>query len=147
MRSGRDAIRAIAVAVIRKGDAVLVQHGVDPLSGGRFYRLPGGGIEHGERAVDALRREFREELGAELVAPMLLTVIENIFAHADERWHEIVFVFETRLANPALYEQVRFVIEETSTRADGSWKTAADFTRTTPLYPPELLPFIGGSAR
>ena len=147
MRDGRDGIRASALGLIRRGDALLVQHGIDPVSGGVFYRLPGGGIEHGERAIDALRREFREELGAELAEPTLLTVVENIFESGDATFHEIVFVFEARLADPGRYAQDSFVIVETGTRAHGSWKTAVDFTAATPLYPPELLRFIFRSGR
>jgi ADP-ribose pyrophosphatase YjhB (NUDIX family) len=147
MSDGKNRIRAVVLGLIRNGDAVLVQHGVDPANGRAFFRLPGGGIEPGERAVEALRREFREELGAELVAPRRLEVIENVFVYGGDTLHEIVFLFEARFEDQSLYTRTQFVIEETSTRGHGSWKTAADFTAATPLYPPELLAFVGGGRR
>ncbi len=147
MSDGRAAIRPLAIGLIRRGDAVLVQHGIDPVSGGAFFRPPGGGIEHGERAVDALCREFREELGAELVEPQLLTVIENIFEYGGDAYHEIVFVFAARFADDALYGHAEFVIEETTTRMHASWKSVHDFTDETPLYPPELRRLLSGSRR
>ncbi|WP_072482389.1 NUDIX domain-containing protein [Amycolatopsis australiensis] len=58
------AIRPIVLGVIRRGDALLVFEGRDDVKGETCYRPLGGGIEHGERSEDALRREFREELRA-----------------------------------------------------------------------------------
>lgn len=62
-----------------------------------FYRPPGGGIEHGELARDAIRREMREELDVEIQEPELLTVLENIFDYGGETKHEIVFLFRATL--------------------------------------------------
>ncbi|MCK6692322.1 MAG: NUDIX domain-containing protein [Thermoanaerobaculia bacterium] len=64
-----------------------------------FYRPPGGGIEHGELAADAVRREMREELDLEITDPQLLTVLENIFDYGSEIKHEIVFLFRTELSD------------------------------------------------
>jgi ADP-ribose pyrophosphatase YjhB (NUDIX family) len=78
-------IRPIALCVIRRGDHLLVEHGFDPVKREHFFRPPGGGIEFGERAVDALRREIREEFGAELAGPRLLGVVENVFRYGGAR--------------------------------------------------------------
>ncbi len=54
----------------------------------------GGGIEFGETAEAALRREFAEELGVTLGSVELLEVVENIFEFEGGRpGHEIVHVF------------------------------------------------------
>ncbi|MEJ7705366.1 MAG: NUDIX domain-containing protein [Geodermatophilaceae bacterium] len=53
----------------------------------------GGGIEFGETAEEALRREFTEELGVALGVVRLLGVLENRFELAGVPGHEIVFVF------------------------------------------------------
>jgi len=73
--------------------------------GSRFYRPVGGGIEFGESSKGALRREIREELGVEIVAPRLLGVIENRFTHEGEMGHEIVFVYDARFADARLYDR------------------------------------------
>lgn len=53
--------------------------GTDSVTGETFHRLIGGGIEFGETAEAALRREFAEELGVTLGSVELLEVVENIF--------------------------------------------------------------------
>jgi ADP-ribose pyrophosphatase YjhB (NUDIX family) len=47
-----------------------------------FWSLPGGRLEVGETAAEALRREMREEIGVEVeVKPGLLWLVENFFEH------------------------------------------------------------------
>ena len=47
-------------------------------NGGTYYILPGGGQEHGENLHQALERECKEELGAEVEIGELLFVREYI---------------------------------------------------------------------
>lgn len=67
--------------------------GTDSVTGENFHRLIGGGIEFGETAEAALRREFAEELGVRLGSVELLEVVENIFEYEGRPGHEIVHVF------------------------------------------------------
>jgi 8-oxo-dGTP diphosphatase len=65
-------IRPKAVCIFRRGDRILVGFAEDPRTGGLYARALGGGIEFGERSHDALRREIREELGAEILPQAFL---------------------------------------------------------------------------
>ena len=90
-------IRNIAVGlVVRDGWVLAEEHAVIPCHH-RFVRAIGGGIEFGERAEEALRREFRAELGVELCGAELLAVTENLFQLAGAPGHEIVHVFRRPL--------------------------------------------------
>jgi len=71
-------IRPTALVVLRRAADILVIRSTDA-NGELFLRLPGGGIEPGERAVQAAVREVREEVDATLVEPRLLGVVENLF--------------------------------------------------------------------
>lgn len=136
-------IRPKAVCVFRRGDSILVCGERGAVSGEAFHVPPGGGIEFGERAVDAVRREIREELGAELRDPSLRGILENIFTFEGRPAHEIVFVFEARFADASLYER------DEITGTDGGQPFVARWLPLTrldaggpPLYPEGLLDLI-----
>lgn len=86
-------IRNIAVGLPVRAGHVLVLDGIDRLTGEEFHRAIGGGIEFGETAEAAVRREFAEELAVSLDAVRLLGVIENIFEYEGSPGHEIAHVF------------------------------------------------------
>jgi 8-oxo-dGTP diphosphatase len=64
-------------AVVFKGDAVLViKRGKPPLEG--RWSIPGGGLEVGERLVDAVHREVREETALKICVGGLIGVFEAL---------------------------------------------------------------------
>ncbi|MBE1553768.1 NUDIX domain-containing protein [Sporosarcina limicola] len=69
-------IRNSAKAVIIKEEKLLTIKMHE--NGGTYYILPGGGQEHGENLHQALERECKEELGAEVEIGELLFVREYI---------------------------------------------------------------------
>jgi len=132
--------RPIALALIRRADAVLVFEVPDPVKGVVGYRPLGGTIEFGERGADAVAREIREEVGADLVDVVYLGTLENIFEYLGRPGHELALIYEARFADATLYE--RDVIE--AREANGSplrctWKSLTDFERGEALYPNGLL--------
>lgn len=91
-------IRNLAVGLPIRDGHILASEGQDNVKGSVYLRALGGGIDFGETADAALRREFREELGIELEAVQLLGVIENIFEYEGSSGHEIVHVFAVESA-------------------------------------------------
>lgn len=89
-------IRNIAVGLPVRDGHVLVSESHDAVRDLVFFRAVGGGIEFGERADQALRREFREELAVELDEVGLLGVIENLFTFEGQPGHEYAHVFAVR---------------------------------------------------
>jgi ADP-ribose pyrophosphatase YjhB (NUDIX family) len=139
-----DRIRVLALAIIRRGDEMLLMEGYDPAKGQTFYRPLGGGVEFGERARDALIREFAEELGAELVNIHYLGTLENVFTFDGQPGHEILLLFQVDFADETLYARDDLVAIEDQERIPTAWKRLAEFTDETPLYPEGLRDLLAG---
>lgn len=139
-------MRAVALALIRRGDEILVERGYDTERGEAFYRLLGGTIEEGELGADAVRRELLEELGLEVYVGPRLATIENIFTWQGKLWHEIALVYECTLGDAVLPEGEWKVPEDKPTGLvvhELCWKRPSDFAAgEDALYPEELLALL-----
>jgi len=145
-------IRPIALGIIRRrghsarSDQILVFEGPESDSGGRIYYRPlGGTIEFGELGHQALIREMREELGAEIENVRYLGLCENLFHTPDGRAaHEIALLYEAGLVDRTLYEKEEMQsVEDTGQTFRVLWKSLAAFRRgEAPLYPNGLLELL-----
>jgi ADP-ribose pyrophosphatase YjhB (NUDIX family) len=91
-------IRVLALGVIVLHDHLLLGPVEDATKDVLGYRPLGGGVEFGERAADAVVREFREETGRAVEVVELIEVSENLFVYEGAPGHEIIFNFHVRFA-------------------------------------------------
>lgn len=101
-RAAPKRIEVIARGVARRDGALLVCRS---MPGGHAY-LPGGHVEPGEAAADALARELLEETGLESRVGPLLLVAEARFTQAGRPRHEINLVFHVEHRAGAWPERV-----------------------------------------
>lgn len=94
------AIECIARAVIEKDRKFLLCRD----KGKKNWFFPGGHIEEGESAPEALMREIQEELGEESEVKRFLGASENKFRYDGEATQEINLVFEVVLLGAGAFE-------------------------------------------
>lgn len=67
-------VEVVAAVILKDGAVFATQRGYGPWKG--WWEFPGGKIEAGERPQEALVREIREELDAEVEVGELLETVE-----------------------------------------------------------------------
>lgn len=132
------AIRVSAMVVLPSPDGSA--HAVARLPATRenpdgFHRLVGGGVEAGETSLDAVVREVGEELGAALLEPVLLGVLESIFRVDGELGHEVVFVHTGRLDPADTVPAGGAVFTDCGRPMPVEWRPVEDVDVAIPLYP------------
>ena len=139
MDKGR--IRPIAICLFRRGRRILVCEGFDSSKGDYFCRPLGGGVEFGEHSRDAVRREIREEVGAEVERLELVGVLENIFTYEGEAGHEVVFVYDGEFADKSLYErgEVHGCETEIGLEFVARWRSPEELSDSNVRLVPESL--------
>jgi 8-oxo-dGTP diphosphatase len=69
-------ILGVGAIIIDAGRVLLVERGREPLRG--YWSIPGGVLETGEKLIDAVRRETREETGLEIEPVSVVEIFERI---------------------------------------------------------------------
>jgi 8-oxo-dGTP pyrophosphatase MutT (NUDIX family) len=134
-------VRPIAICACRQAGRLLVAEYVEKER--LYYRPLGGRIEFGERGAETVRREFREEIGAELVAVRYLGLLENIYTAEGLPNHQIVLVYDGRLADRSLYKKESLPGDELGVPFKAVWKQLGEFgPGKPPLYPAGLLEML-----
>lgn len=105
-----------------------------------FYRCLGGGIEFLEKSTDALKREFKEEINAEIVVKDFLGVFENIFTYNGKNAHEIIFFYSIEIPDKYYKDEYK-IIDHTNYIA--KWIDISEFKNGEKiLYPADTLNYI-----
>jgi mutator protein MutT len=95
-----NAASAVAAFVIGAGNRVLyTRRAKDPAQG--KLGMPGGFVDEGETAEDALRREVTEEVGLELQTLRYLCSYPNTYEYRDVRYHTLDLFFVAAPVDPA----------------------------------------------
>jgi ADP-ribose pyrophosphatase YjhB (NUDIX family) len=94
-------IVAVSAILVQDGKILLVKRGAEPNKG--LWSLPGGAIELGETAREALIRELKEETGLE-VEPGSVAYVHDVIHKADSRviHHYVIISFFARLVTGKL---------------------------------------------
>lgn len=114
-------VRALVLGLIRDGDLILVAEGYDSVKQRFFYRCLGGGVEFGETSLDALRREFQEEIQAALCNIQYLGFSENLFVFEGKPGHEWIQIYQADLVDSKFYQLDKFIGTETKTEFVVRW--------------------------
>lgn len=101
-----------------------------------FWTLPGGRGELLEPAEETLKREMREELGAEIRVERLVWVVENFFEYEQKPWHELALYFQMSFphSSPLYRKDDPFLGNEDGTPLIFQWYHLDDL-ENVPLYP------------
>jgi 8-oxo-dGTP pyrophosphatase MutT (NUDIX family) len=97
-------IRVIALGLIINQDLIFLSEGYDKVKKQTFYRALGGGVKFGESSLEALKREFKEEINAEITNIIYLGTIENVFTYNGEKGHEIIQLYQCDFVDSKFYE-------------------------------------------
>lgn len=79
----------VRAAIFNRGRILVCWHKAK-----KHYFFPGGHVEYGEEAKDALQRELKEELGIKVKKMSFIGITENIYQESEKPHHEINLVFQ-----------------------------------------------------
>ncbi|MGE7863547.1 NUDIX domain-containing protein [Bacillus mobilis] len=79
-----------------------------------FYRFPGGSIESGETATEAIMRELMEEYDLKIAVQELAVVNEDIFEWSNEKGHHCALIHrgtvKERITNEIRHKEYEDII-------------------------------------
>ena len=133
-------IRPIALGLAIKDNKVLVSEGYDKVKDQSFYRCLGGGIEFLEKSDEALKREFKEEIGANVTIAKFLGLQENIFTFNGKAGHELIFIYSVDIKD-CDYKDEYTIIDEVNSFA--KWIDINEFKSGEKiLYPTAVVEYL-----
>ena len=138
-----DKIRLLALGIIKQGDRLFLSQGFDPVKQVTFYRALGGGVDFGEPSIEALKREFREEIQAELTNIKYLGCIESIFTYKKQQGHEVIQLYNCDFVDDKFYQLEQINFKEKDRQKTAIWVSIEKCKTGELLVVPEkFLDFI-----
>ncbi|MDY5993158.1 MAG: NUDIX domain-containing protein [Bacilli bacterium] len=134
-------IRPVVLGIAKKNNKVLVSKGYDKVKNETFYRCIGGGIEFLENSKDALKREYQEELNANIKIEEFLGIFENIFTYNGKNAHELILFYNVSIEDVDYKEHYHVVDGDVET--DASWIDIDKFiNKELKIYPEIVLDYL-----
>ena len=136
-------IRILVLGLIRDGERIFISEGYDPTKQQTFYRAMGGGVDFGETSLEALKREFTEEIQAELTNIHFLGCLENIFTYDGQPGHEIILLYKCDFTDPKFYQLQELVFAEGERKKTALWADISRFkSGELRLFPEHFLEYL-----
>ena len=110
------------------------------------YSIIGGHIASMETSAEALKREFMEELHAEIAVDHLMAVGEIFFPWGDKPCHQLCLYYSVHLLDDRIPLEGVFrgydELDNERIDLDFCWIPLEDLKHGTKVYPLELTPYI-----
>ena len=136
-------IRLLALGIIRQENNIFMSQGFDPIKEKTFYRAMGGGVKFGETSIEALKREFKEEINAEINNINHLGCIESIFTYNGKPGHEIIQLYQCDFVDQKLYEIERITFNEGKREKIALWVNINQFkSGELRIVPEQFLDYL-----
>lgn len=120
-----NSLRKVALGIAKKGNEILVEKGYDKTKQIDFYRCLGGGIEANETPLEAVKREFKEELNVDIIVNKELGTIDSHFVYNGKNGHELVYLFDITIPEKSLKEKYEILDNDIS--SIGNWISIDEF--------------------
>ena len=134
-------IRPIVLGLAIKNNKLLVEEGFDNVKNQIFYRCLGGGIEFLEKSSDALKREFSEEIDANIIIKDFLGISENIFTYQGKNAHELILLYSIDIPDIDYKEEYR--VNDDHGKYTAKWIDLDEFRNGNKiLYPEDIFKYI-----
>ncbi len=134
-------IRPVVLGIAKKDNKLLVSKGYDKIKNQFFYRCLGGGIEFQETSIEALKREFKEEIDIDIEIEDYCGLAENIFTFQGKRGHELVLLYNIKIKDEDYKEKYHMIDDDGEDEA--VWVDIDDFkSKKKILYPNEIFKYL-----
>jgi ADP-ribose pyrophosphatase YjhB (NUDIX family) len=126
-------LRAEGIIINKDRIKILVQCDLEE----SFYRFPGGGIEFGESASEAIKRELIEEFDLQISVGDLACINESIVEYEGKRRHDCTLIHWCTGG----HKVIEPIIHNERPEVQLTWRTIEQLKKK-PTYPEGILEFI-----
>ena len=134
-------IRPVVLGIAMHNEKILVSKGYDKIKGQTFYRCLGGGIEFLETSQEALKREYKEELGIDIIVEDFCGISENIFTYQGKKAHELILFYNIKIQEKDINEKYHIIDE--NCEVDAYWINVNEFKNNKKIiYPEQIYKYI-----